>query len=173
MNVVPLRAQLARSDTPAKIRNLRTNGLKSERELWQACLFAHGLASAVLNTEVYVAPIEAEDFDCVVQWFADGTQFFAPVQLKELVPENVNSNASLNEELIKLSKKYVASPDLVVAFYLNRQFRLDLNDTAIPKVNIAELWFFGAVSPDLSRFMLWGNLMKDPAAFEYQYPGAE
>jgi hypothetical protein len=170
-NVAPFRATLASSDTPERIRNLRTNGLKDVRELWQACLFAHGIGSTVLNTEVYLAPIEDQDFDCVAQCIMGDTRFYTPIQIKEFVPETVNANASLKAELDKL-RKYVDSRDLIVAFYLNRQFRLELETLMIPELDIAELWLFGAVSPDASKFMLWGNMLRDPASYEYQYPEA-
>ena len=73
-----------------------------------------------------------------------------------IAPEELNPQASFESELSKLAK-YTSSSELCVAYYLNRQFHLDLKELRIPPLNIAELWLFGAVSPDKSRWMLWGN----------------
>jgi hypothetical protein len=170
VNIVPLRAALAISNTDERIANLRTNSLKTGRELWQACLFAHGIGSSVLGTEVYLAPVEDQDFDCIAQYIVGGTRHYTPIQIKELVPAELNPYASLKAELGKLGK-YADSQDLVVAVYLNREFRFELEAVAIPQTNVAELWLFGAVSPGASQFMLWGNMLKDPASYAYQYPG--
>lgn len=170
VNIAPFRAALAASDTDKRIRNLRTNKLKKERELWQACLFAHGIGSSVLCSEVYLALVEDQDFDCVAQYIIGDTRYYTPVQIKEFVPEHLNPNGSLQAELEKLAK-YVDSCDLVVAIYLNRQFCLELEAIRIPEIKVAELWFFGAGAPDASQFMLWGNMLKDPASFTYGYPG--
>src|SRR5262245_56433531 len=95
VNVAPLRAQLGASDTDERIANLRTNKLKPMRELWEACLFAHGIGTCVLRTEVYIAAVENQDYDCVTQFTMGDTRYYAPVQIKELVPEHVNATASL------------------------------------------------------------------------------
>jgi len=169
INATPIRAQLSSSDVDDRIRNLRTNGLKSVRELWQACLFAHGIGFSVLGTEIFLAPVEDQDFDCVAQYIIGDTRHYTPIQLKELVPDNLNPDATLQVEIDKLGK-YVDSHDLVVAIYLNRQFHLELESIRIPDLKIAELWLFGAISPNRSEFMLWGNMLKDPASYRYQYP---
>lgn len=169
VNVAPLRAQLAASNTDERIANLRTNKLKVARELWEACLFAHGIGSSVLGTEVYIAPMESQDYDCVAQYIVDGTRHYVPLQIKELVPAHVNPEASLQTEIDKLTK-YQDSADLIVAIHLNRQFRFELDQLRIPDLRISELWLFGSVAPDTSEFMLWGNLLNGPASFTYRYP---
>ncbi len=144
VNVAPLRAALAMSDTDERIRNLRTNKLQGRWwTLWQACLFAHGIGSSVLHTEVYLAPVEDQDFDCIAQYVVGDIQCYTPIQIKELVPEHLNPSGCLQAELEKLGK-YVDSRDLVVAIYLNRQFRLELDAVRIPQIKVAELWLFGA-----------------------------
>lgn len=169
VNVAPLRAALAASDTDERIASLRTNKLKQVRELWEACLFAHGVGSCVLGTEVYIALVENQDYDCVAQYIIGDTQHYVPIQMKELVPEHVDPGGSLQAAIDKL-QKYTDSGDLVVAFHLNRQFQFELDKLSLPKLNIAELWLFGSISPDTSELMLWGNLLKDPASYQYRYP---
>jgi hypothetical protein len=169
VNVAPLRAELAASGTDDRIANLRTNKLKAMRELWEACLFAHGVGTCVLGTEVYVARVENQDYDCVTQFIVNDTRYYAPVQIKELVPEHVNAAASLQNEIDKL-EKYRSSDDLVVAVHMNRQFHFELDKLRIPELTIGELWLFGSVTPDTSRLMLWGNLLKNPSSHQYEYP---
>jgi hypothetical protein len=162
---------LASSATDERISNLRTNKLKPVRELWGACLFAHGIGTCVVRTELYVAPVEKQDYDCIMQSIIGDTRHFTPVQIKELVPERVNAATSLQAEIDKL-EKYKNATDLVVAIHMNRQFHLDLDELRIPVLGIGELWLFGSISPDVSRLMLWGNLLKDPSSYEYRYPEA-
>jgi hypothetical protein len=102
VSVAPLRAALAASDTDERIVNLRTNKLKQVGELWQASLFAHGVGSSVLGAEVYLAPVEDQDFDCVAQFLLDNTQHYVPIQIKELVPEHLNSSASRKQRSTNL-----------------------------------------------------------------------
>jgi hypothetical protein len=122
-----------------------------------------------MERPVAYAPVEREDFDCIARWVDGDTTQYTPIQLKELPPSDLNFDASLENEIAKLAK-YVAGSDLCVAIYLNRQFRLDLTRLSIPKLNIAELWLFGSVAPDKSRWMLWGNLLDSPVSHEFSYP---
>lgn len=168
-NIAPVRAVLAVSDTDERIASLRTNKLKPVRELRQICLFAHGIGSCVLSTEVYIALVEDQDFDCVAQYVVDGTSYYTPIQIKEFVPARLNPSGSLQAEINKL-RKYTDSSDLVVAFHLNRQFQLDLRELQIPKLQIAELWLFGAVTSDASELMLFGDMLKDPGSYTFHYP---
>ena len=169
VNIEPLRIELAIQGFDKKLRNLRSSGSKSERECWQASLFAHGIGTAVLGTQVSLAMVEEKDFDCVAMWARENSQFFAPVQIKEFVPKELNSEASLQAEIIKLTK-YLDSGNLVVAIYLNRGFHLNLNSIWLPRLNIAELWMFGATSENGRQFMLWGNLLDNPDSFRFEYP---
>jgi hypothetical protein len=170
INILPLRAALANSNTGERVASLRTNKLKPMRELWESCIFAHGVGSCVLGTDVYIAPVENQDYDCVAQYIVEDTQYYLPIQMKELVPERLNPRSSLQEEIEKLNK-YRDSEDLVVAFRLNRQFDFELDKLSLPTLNIAQLWLFGSISQDTTEYMLWGNLLKDPVLYRYYCPG--
>ena len=87
------------------------------------------------------------------------------------VPSELDPNADLNTEIEKLSK-YADSRDLCVAIHLNRAGRLDFDSIRIPDLKIRELWLFGATSPDLDRWLLVGNMLKDYRVYEFQYPKA-
>lgn len=148
--------------------SLRTRHLRPYNERRQAALFCYGI-SRLRRHPISYAPVEAEDFDCVARWTEGDTTHYTPIQLKELPPNELNPKVALEAELAKLAK-YASSPELCVAFYLNRNLRLDLGQLRIPKLNIAELWLYGATTPDKSTWRLWGNLLASPVSVEYGYP---
>ena len=125
--------------------------------------------SSLINRPVAYAPVESEDFDCVARWVDGDTAHYTPIQLKEIPPDDLNSQASLEREIEKLAK-YVAGSDLCVAFYLNRRLHIEPSQVSVPKLNIAELWLFGATAPDRSRWTLWGNFLDSPRSHEFTYP---
>ena len=170
IDTLPLRIELSGSPTPARIAALRTNALKPTAEMWRASIFAHGLGSCALGTELEVAPTEEQDFDCITRGVIGDTLHYNPLQIKELVPEDINPHTSLQAELGKLWK-YSSSQDLIVAFHLNRRFRLELAELVMPKTTVKEIWVFGAVTPDQSEFILWGDLLSNPMSYQFRYPG--
>jgi hypothetical protein len=68
-----------------QVRGLRTNRLREWRETRVAALFCHGMSERT-GFKVFLSKGEFEDADFVAMWMADGTQHFAPVQLKEVSP---------------------------------------------------------------------------------------
>jgi hypothetical protein len=166
-----LELKIAKMDLPDKVKALRTNELRRHRELRQASLFCYGIGKAKLGTEVFVAPIEEEDYDCIAMWSLGGRKRYCPVQLKELVPDRINPKATLVDEIAKLSK-YTNSRDLVVVMYLNRRLRpVDLSAVDIPPLDLGGLYLFGSVSPDRSKWVILGDLLKPSAQrFDFEYP---
>jgi hypothetical protein len=159
---------VARTETPKKIRTLRTNALKGMRELREAAMFSFLMGQRIGQT-VYCAPLESQDYDFVALWDDGGVPTYAPVQLKELVPDDLNPAVTL-AHLINALKKYVDSRELTVAIHLNRQDTFDFRNVQLPELNVGSLWFFGAVSPDQSIWGLWGDFMKNPSYEKYSYP---
>jgi hypothetical protein len=133
-----------------------------------AALFCYGM-SRLIGRPVAYAPVESRDFDCVARWMIDETPHYLPVQIKELLPGERDPIGSFNAELASMSKRDT-SPQLCVAIYMNRQLRLDPASLNVPELALAELWAFGAVVPDKSRWMLWGNLLSSPTTIEFAYP---
>ena len=133
-----------------------------------AALFCYGM-SCLIGRPVSYAPVESEEFDCVARWMAGKTPHYMPVKLKELPAGGQSPGSALNAELAAMAK-HGADSQLCVAVYLNRDFRLDPATLRIPDLSISELWAFGAVVPDKSRWMLWGNLLASPTSIEYAYP---
>lgn len=167
-----LEYEVAASPTPERIKTLRTNGLKPEREMLDAALFCVG-RSHVLETEVRFAPVEDQDHDFVATWRANDTQHYCPVQLKEVAPLHLNPNASVQGVLDKLTK-YADSSDVAVAIKFNQRGRFDPAAIRIPdNLAIGTLWVFGATNEDQSEFALWGDFLATGAetmGIRFPYP---
>jgi hypothetical protein len=162
--------EMSASDTPDRIRHLRTNHLKPERELREAAIFCY-LAGQRIGSTVGLAPGENQDYDFVAAWSVQGQARFAPVQLKELPPESTAPMASLND-IISGLVQYSSSPELVVAIHVNRITSFNPAALVIPSLQIAELWAFGATTPDQNSWVLWGDLLHAPTASYHSYPAS-
>jgi hypothetical protein len=139
---------------------LRGNALNRERQWLDAVVFTLGLRR-VLGLDVRLAQYEAEDFDFLVSWPADGEQYACPVQLKEVVPEHRNASADLNA-LIASLKRYPPSIDTIVAIKLNRAGDFDPRTLQVPALPFAQVWLFGCQSQDKNRWFLYGDLLTAP-----------
>lgn len=168
VNLRNLEHAVAASDTPGRIKNLRTNGLKAWREARDAALFCYGMSHRIGQT-VFFAPAESQDYDFVASWVVGSEQHLAPVQLKEVVPKHLNATASLEQVLASLTK-YVDSSELTVAVKLNQQGRFHPGELLQPQANIAALWVFGATTRDQSEWALWGNFLAQPEGTAFPYP---
>ena len=160
--------ELAGSDTPSKIKSLRTNSLNLYRQMREAALFCHFMSERI-GYNVYFSLSEDQDYDFIATWDIDNTRHYAPVQLKEVVPKNTNSSATLEDVLNSLNK-YVDSKNLIVAVHLNQEYHYDPQKLILPNLTIAELWVFGATSQDQTCWCLWGNLLQDSIHTPHQYP---
>ena len=96
-----LEVQLAGVEMDERVRRLRTPGLKTYREARDAAIFVYGMGLAKAVAMAYT-PFERSDYDFVATWTEGTTQHFCPVQLKELVPADLNPGASIEELLGKL-----------------------------------------------------------------------
>ena len=159
--------QLAHTETPDLVRRLRTGKLKSDREARDALLFAQGMAG-VVGAKVYVAPGEAEDCDFITRATVRDTTFFSCVQLKELVPDDLNPSQSLDSLIAEVAE--LPPSDTVLAIRLNRRGRIDYAKLAAVRVPFAELWYLWAASQDSNAWCLFGNAMGQPALYDFQYP---
>lgn len=160
--------KVAASDLPQQVKDLRTNLLKTWREAREAAIFCHGM-SAVTGYKVFFARNESQDYDFIASWKADNIQHYSPVQLKKVVPTNLNPAASLQSTINSLTK-YADSKDLTVAVYLNQEGPFDPKDVTVPSLKIAALWIFASISEDQSEWGLWGNFLEKPNSFRFRYP---
>ena len=122
-----------------------------------------------IGQTVYFAKGESQDYDFVASWVVGREQHLAPVQLKEVVPLDLNPAATLQKTVSALAK-YVDSEQLTVAVHLNQQARFEPSQLFIPPLHIAALWVFAAISPDQSAWGLWGNFLEQPACSHFAYP---
>jgi len=158
------------SELPYKVSSLRTRELRHYGEGRQGALFCY-LIGQVLGLKVTFAESEKSDYDCVAHFEKDSIHHFVPIQLKEFVPEKVDSRTSL-QTLINSLTKYTDSKDLVVAVHINRSDTIRLSEITFPPLNIRELWFFGANDPGQVVWTIMGNLLEPNARFhEVRYPG--
>src|SRR6476469_5240802 len=80
-----------------RTRRLRTHDLRKWHEARHAALFAFGIADKVLKRQVWVSKAQDRDFDFVMRWQVDEADFFFFGQLKELPPEDLNSDVTLED----------------------------------------------------------------------------
>jgi hypothetical protein len=161
---------VASSDLPSNVKALRTNELKQHRELREAALFCHGMSNR-LGVRVEVARDESRDYDFVARIVEDGRASLFPVQLKELVPSELNSQGTLADVFSSLTK-YADSDDLTVAVHLNRHIHFNPDQVSVPPLKLGGLWVFGAISPDQSAWALWGDFLTKPIGTRFEYPAA-
>ena len=85
------------------------------------------------------------------------------------MPIDINPYLDLNT-LISSLQKYNDSNDLTVAIHMNRHGTIDISKIIIPQLNIRELWLFGSLTLDQSKWFLVGDLLKDKNYYEFYYP---
>lgn len=168
----PLQIAVAASALPPKTKALRGSKQKTHREIWQTALFSHGMSVALALPSLEFAIIEEDDYDCVVRWTDEEGEHYVPVQLKEVVPGDLNQTATIESEIAKLTK-YTSSPELVVALFLNRAGRFDLSRIKVPSLTISQLWMFGNRTLDQSRWMLYGDMLSSSSLYEFDFPNAK
>lgn len=168
-----LETAVSGSQTPERIRTLRTQKLKRAREMRDAAIFCVGVSKR-FGLDVRFAPFEDQDFDIVATWVdGDAMTHYCPVQLKEVAPPRLNLDATIQTVVDRLTV-YADSADLCLAIKLNRPVRFDPARLALPAtLRIGGLWVFGSISADQSEFCLWGDFMSKtdtPVGMRFSYP---
>ena len=164
-----IQSLLANSDTPEAIKNLRTNTLKSYREMVDASIFCVGL-SAMMGHAVEFAYSEEQDYDFVCRWLDGSHENFHCIQLKELPPSTI-SKAELSSLLNSLTK--YSDSRTSVAIKLNRNSAFSPSDIQLAQdFRMGGLWVFGAITPDKETWCLWGDFKTGPIneGSIFQYP---
>jgi len=160
---------MAHEIVEGRVARLRTASLKPFREARDAALFAHGM-SAYLGARVLFSPTERDDYDFVTCVEYEGTSYFTPVQLKELVPADLNPGASLEGLLAKLRAKPVYS-NTALAIRLNRDMKgFGFSADDFVGLPFREVWLYWASSPDATRWRLVGDCLSLPRSVDYTYP---
>jgi hypothetical protein len=157
---------------PANIRKLRTNLLKPGRKMIDAALFCLGMTEH-LGTMVSFCPKEDQDFDFITRRLENNEDRFCLIQLKELVSAELNSLATIEEIIAKLSK-YKDSKDVVLVLKIHRNIHFDSKNISLPDdFGFGGFWVFSSVTKDKSKFRLWGDFLnaKEPViVIEFAYP---
>ena len=152
-----------------EVRQLRTNDLREWREARLGALFCHGM-SVRTGQKFMLSKGEYEDADCVASWVVEGEQHFAPIQIKEVVPESRNEQATLEAVLVTL-QKYSGRDDLTVLVHLNRRIHFNPLEVAVPSgLRLAALWVMACIKPRQSDWALWGNFMETAEGSSFAYP---
>jgi hypothetical protein len=153
----------------AEVKTLRTNKLKEWREARIGALFCHGMSQRT-GRKVFLSKGEFEDADFVGMWFEDDVQHFAPVQVKELVPEERNPRGTL-DALVKGLSKYSGRKDLTVLIHVNRRIHFNPDSLVLPpQLSIAALWILACVDPVQSEWAIWGNFLERAEGTSFAYP---
>ncbi len=164
-----IREEISETETPIKIKALRTNKLKRERESWDAAVLCH-LLSLALKKDILFSREERSDYDSIFTWYEGEVQHFAPVQLKELVPAHTNPDANLQEIINSLSK-YSGTDDLIVGIKLNRRETIEFSELDTSGLQIREIWMFGATTESQSHWSLFGEVLSGKVhQYEYELP---
>ena len=160
-----IRLDIQQSETPEKIRNLRTNTLKGEREAWDAALFCY-LLSKTIGIDIFFSKVEASNYDGIFKWHDGSLLCYAPVQMKELVPVHLNPTASL-DKIIQSIKKYGVSPSLIIGIKLNREMQINLASINCSQLSVGEVWCYGATASDETKWSLFGDFLSEVNQYEH------
>jgi hypothetical protein len=146
-------------------------------EEFQAALFSYGLQQhtpACRWEYSYGEFPPNREFDCLVRC-QPLLRAWKPVQLKELVPEDLpgkrNERDSLQAMIENVAAKYTAPQGqemLVVAIFVNRATTIGFQELRIPKMCVEQLWFYGFTNA-VNCFIV-GNLLGNPARRDFAYP---
>jgi hypothetical protein len=160
---------LAEIEVDHDLARLRTNGLKSYREARDAALFTYGMSSLTGRT-IYLAPVEKSDYDFVTLWQEEGTRYFQPVQLKELVPHDLNPSATLERLFMSIRRKYPKQSSTALVIKLGRAGQFPLQSMQLTGLPFMETWYLWAASPDQSRWEIYGLMDGAPVRHVFEYP---
>jgi len=163
-----LEYELADVDMDERVRRLRTPGLKTYREARDAAISVYGIGLGK-NVAMEYTPFEQSDYDFVARWIEGSTEHYAPVQLKELVPTDLNSTTSIEDLLLNV-RSNVPKSSTVLAIKLNRRGKIELQNVAIPSLPYRQVWFFYATDSDAKTWTLFGDALGEPGYFPYSYP---
>lgn len=151
----------------------RTRPQRRYLTLRQAALMCFGRKCANPGDQWAFAqwPEENSPVDAVFRRIpAGGEVQYEFVQLKEVVPGELNPKATLQEVLDNLPKRYRRADGITVAVNVNQTVTTDLASLRLPELPGATLWLFGLTDRTNECFLV-GDLFSPPATvIEYPFP---
>jgi hypothetical protein len=166
-----LRSQLPH--LPKQVQNWRTNKLKPELHRRQAALFCFGRKCKEATDKWALAawPEQNSDIDYVFrQTKPDGEERFEFVQLKELVPDEIDSEQSLQSLLDKLPEKYPSAGGLTIAIHVYRNTTTKISDLKMPNLPGGSLWLIGHGGKPPHNAVLFGDSLNTPLTIYFTHP---
>jgi hypothetical protein len=134
-------------------------------EMVQAAAFCFGMGR-LWKRDVAFSPGEHSGADSIIRIPGeDGGGMYADLQVKQVPPEEV-SPVGLQGVLDKLAGKYCDPEGLYVGIAVNRPGEIDFERLSIPPAlrgEILELWIFGRLAEDRTRWFFRGDLLSDDA----------
>jgi hypothetical protein len=106
-------------------------------------------------------------FRCIKQ---SGRKEYEFVQLKEVVPEDINPEHSLQAVLDSLLKKYPEAGGITVGIHIHRNASTNLGSLRIPKLKGGCLWLFGLVDKLPQNCFLAGDFLGQPKCYYFNFP---
>jgi len=158
---------------PKQVQNWRTNKLQPELHRRQAALFCFGRKCLEITDKWALAawPDQNSPIDYVLRQIkSDGKERYEFVQLKEVVPEEVNSEQSLQDLLDELPKKYSSTDELTIAIHIHRELSTKVSDLRKPNLPNGRLWLFGFGGEPPHNAFLFGDWFKSPSLVNFTYP---
>jgi hypothetical protein len=158
---------------PKHVQNWRTNKLQPELHRRQAALFCFGRKCMEATDKWALAawPDQNSEIDYVFrQTKPDGEVRFEFVQLKELVPDEIDPEQSLQDLLDKLPKKYPSAGGLTIAIHLHRNTTTKVSDLKKPHLPGGSLWLFGLGGKPPHNALLFGDWLKTPSIVYFTHP---
>lgn len=143
---------------------------KETLERRQAALFTYGrsLIESRPDMDFGMIPIQDDPADMVIRTpSASGPHSFEPVQLKEIVPEEVNVGQTLDELLTSIRQKYGSGSPLTIAININRETVTTLGSISDPNLP-HNFWFFGLCGQN--RGFLVANPFNNFTVHEFPLP---
>jgi len=143
---------------------------KSKLEHRQAALFAFGRSLLAKDASLRFAmvPNQHDSVDTVLRSESKPGAFsYEPVQLKELVPETVGPEQTLDGLLGSITKRYCSGEKLTIAIHMNRDLVTTLG-TLKAQLSGITFWLFGLNGRNR------GFIVRDPFAqfemYEFNIP---
>lgn len=135
-----------RHSISSSVRSLRARRpeTKPELEFRQSALFALARASLAGDATLKFSMVPEVD-DSVDTVFRTGSDpyRYECIQLKEIVPDDVDPQQTLESLLESLRRRYGTRETLTIAIHLNRDFVTTLGSTATASLPAITFWLFG------------------------------